>query len=194
MADTASAFTIQEITGDQREFRFTGRALPYRPFTISGTQRHDLTWYAGSPEGTLQILGAKEEDTSINGWWKDRFLMPIDAMAVDTRIEAGLASSTAQAAGQNGELGAQINGQPVENVRGLAEAVDDMRRKGQLVEVTWMSIVRRGIIKSFRQTWHTAQDLEWELQFAWVNQGSDLAELPVVDSSIDTSDSVVEIL
>jgi hypothetical protein len=199
MAVSASPFIIRELTGDKREFRFTGRGLPYRPFTLSGTQRHDITWYAGSPEGTIQMLGAQEDETTVNGKWKDRFLRQVEDMSPAEQEAAGFttvaranAGVSAPAAGQYGEAGAMIDGSPVNNVRELAEQIDDVRRKGQYVEVSWVNQLRQGIIASFRQSWDTAQDLEWEIRFVWINQGIQLASIPIQDRSIDLSDSVVQ--
>ena len=58
--DLVSFFQVEELTGDKRVLRLSGRALPYRPFELSGTQRHSVEWYPGSPIGTLQVYGAKE--------------------------------------------------------------------------------------------------------------------------------------
>lgn len=195
MAATASPFIIRELTGDKRTFRFTGRGLPYRPFTISGDQRADITWYAGSPEGTIQMLGAKENETSINGMWKDRFLRQVSDMSPTELVASGFdqAGTTASAAGQSGEPGAQIDGAAIKNVRELADEIDDVRRKGQIVEVTWLHLKRQGIVRTFRQSWHTAQDLEWEIRFEWINQGTQLADIPIQDRSVDLSDTIVEI-
>jgi len=193
MAASDSPFTIRELTGDKRTFRFTGRALPYRPFTLEGSQRHDLSWYAGSPEGTIQMLGAQENETTVNGWWKDRFIRQPINMSQAEQAAAGFTSGLQSAAGQLGNPPALIDGQSVNDVRELAEAMDDARRKGQLVEVSWLHTVRQGIISNFRQSWHTTQDLEWELRFVWINQGVQLADIPIQERNLDLSDSIVEI-
>src|SRR5262245_12238919 len=140
-------FTVQELSGDGRTLELTSRALPYRPFTLEGEHRVEVTWYPGNPVGTAQVLGAKETTTSINGWWKDRFLGDVDVSA------PALAS---------------VDGTPITSARQLAETVDDIRRKGQLLEVVWNHLARRGFITSFRQTWHTIKDLEWEIEFTWI--------------------------
>src|SRR5262245_24990140 len=74
----ASSFTIEELSTEDvrknRVVRLIGRALPYRPITFSGTMRHDITWYPGNPEATIQVLGAAEDPTTINGRWSDRWL------------------------------------------------------------------------------------------------------------------------
>lgn len=196
MAATVSPFIIRELTGDKRVFRFTGRGLPYRPFTLSGDQRADINWYAGSPEGTIQMLGAKENETTINGMWKDRFLRQVVDLSPADLVAGGFdqgTAGTASAAGQSGEPGALIDGAPIIHVRELANEMDDVRRKGQIVEVTWLHLKRQGIVRTFRQSWHTAQDVAWEIRFEWINQGVQLADIPIQDRSVDLSDTVVEI-
>jgi len=199
MASPASPFIIRELTGDKREFRLAGRALPYPPFTLSGKQRNSLTWYAGSPEGTIQMLGAEEEQTTINGKWKDRFLRRVEDLSPDEqraagfdRAARGVAGTSEPAAGQYGEPGAQINGQPINNIRELAEEFDDVRRKGQILEVSWVNQVRQGILERFRQSWFVAQEVEWEMTFTWINQGTQLADIPIQERSLDLSDFAVE--
>lgn len=197
MIASTSAFIIRELTGDRRIVRLSGRALPYRPFTLSGSQRHDLTWYGGSPEGTLQIQGAKEDPTSIKGKWKDRFIKPISSLSSDELQELGFSSTRTlggtKAAGQNGEFPAQLDGEPILNVRDLADLIDDIRKKGQHLEITWLDKVRRGILHRFLQSWFTAQDLEYEITFVWNSQEERLSDIPVQTKNIDVSDSIQEI-
>lgn len=157
-----SAFTIRELTGDKRLLRLSGRALPYRPYELSGSQRNDLSWYPGSPIGVMQILGAREEPTTINGWWKERFI-----------------AESATADSLNNPF-AQLDGEPISTVRRLAELVDDIRRKGQIIEVTWLDLARHGILERFTQRWHNALDLEYEIAFSWISQAEDLAPLVLV--------------
>jgi hypothetical protein len=152
-ANTASAFIIQELSGDQRTLRLVERALPYRPFSLTGSQRVETVWYPGSPIATQQVFGAREESTTIRGMWKDRFIKP--------RTQ-GIALSTPSAT---------LSGQPIEDVLALAKIVDDMRRKGQQVQVSWDEIARVGTIKQFKQSWQRRQDLEWEIEFEWASQG-----------------------
>lgn len=193
MAASASAFTITELTGEQRALRLTDRALPYRPFTLKGDQRHENEWYPGSPEATLQIFGAKEDQTTINGKWKDRFIRPPQALLPSELIQAGFKSPLQPAAGQQGSIAAQLNGEAVLSVEDLVDLVDDMRAKGQIVEVRWMSRVRQGIIASFEQSWHTKQDVEWKIVFTWMNRGSPLEDVPVFTRQLDQSDAITEI-
>ena len=158
---SATAFVIRQTTGPKRTLRLTGRALPYRPFTLSGTMRHDLTWYVGNPNGTLQLLGAAEDESTVKGYWKDRFVGDV----------AGIADSAASATLYDPDLDETL---VQSKVRDLVRVVDGFRREGQLLEVTWGSLVRYGILSKFSQSWHNLHDCEWEMTFAWSSQEHDL--------------------
>lgn len=151
IANRASAFTIRELTGQQREVRLRGRALPYQPLQFSGSQRVEMTWYPGSPNATAQVLGPTEDETTVNGVWKDRFLK----------------SSPQQGAG---DANATIDGRAVRDVMELVKAVDSIRRQGQQVQVTWDEIVRFGFMTKLTTRWHRRQDVEWEIAFEWISQ------------------------
>ncbi len=163
--ELASAFVIRELSGDKRTLKLTGRALPYRPFVLDGSQRNTIEWYPGSPVGTLQVYGAKEEATTITGQWKDVFL--------------GEGGHSPYAVIEQGELG--LGSFSISTVRELANVVDEMRRMGGEVEVTWLDQARRGIVDRFVQKWHTGHDLEWEMTFAWISQGESQSDVPVLD-------------
>jgi len=154
VADTdlskASSFTLKELSGQGRTVRLTGRALPYPPYTLSGTMRLDTTWYPGNPEATIQFFGAAEDETTINGYWKDRFIKP---------------------GGGDESSPATIDGEPVADVFDLVKKVDDIRRQGQLLEVTWDETLRHGAISKFEQKWNRRQDVEWSITFVWISQG-----------------------
>jgi len=70
----STVFSIRELTGDKRTLDLRTRALPYRPLTFTGTMRAEFTAYPGNPVRTAQVLGASEEDTTVKGYWKDRFI------------------------------------------------------------------------------------------------------------------------
>lgn len=148
-----TSFTILELTGPRNNLVLQGRALPYRPLSFDGGMRAEVTWYPGNPVGTVQMLGAEEMPTTINGMWKDRFI-------------------ATEAFGLVGGQGvAEFNGQRILNVRDLVEVVDAFRLRGQLIEVGWDQFVRQGILKRFRQTWLRREDVEWEMEFDWISRG-----------------------
>lgn len=169
----ASPFVIKELTGDGRTLYLAGRALPYRPLQFSGTMRAEFTWYPGNPEATVQVFGASEEDTTINGMWKDRFLKRVASPQLSLQEAVSLLAGEAVPLVQieNPEAIALLDGRPFVDVMHLVKTVDDFRRKGQLVEVTWDEIVRRGIITRFTYKFDRRQDVEWELTFGWISQG-----------------------
>lgn len=153
-----SSFVITELTGDSpNTLVLEGRALPYRPLPFSGKMRAEFTWYPGNPIGTVQVLGAEEGPTTINGMWKDRFLAAVDSFGVPV-ITGRDAKAT-------------FNGNDVANVRDLSEIVDGFRLRGQLLEVGWDQFVRQGILVRFDSTWLRREDVEWEAEFQWINRG-----------------------
>lgn len=176
--DIVGPFTIQELSGDLRLLTLTDRALPYKPYTLEGEHRVEVTWYPGNPVGTAQVLGAKETTSTVGGFWKDRFI-------------SDRTGSTPPAS---------VNGVTLGSAQVLADLVDDIRRKGQLVEVTWQHLTRRGFITKFRQTWHTLRDVEWEIDFTWIahRQDRDVGALvqpaDLRQSSIDLSAEAMQML
>lgn len=166
MADTSSTFTIKEKGGQNRSLTFSGRALPYRPLKLTGKMRAEFTRYPGNPIATAQVLGAEEAPTSISGTWKDRFLKQTDDdgnyVVPDGAVEM-----------DDGQGAAKM----LADVEAIVEAVDSFRMEGQLVEVTWDSRVRHGIIVEFTQIWQRHEICEWEIGFEWISRGE--AQLPI---------------
>lgn len=143
----------------------TGRALPYRPITLEGTQELEVVWYPGFPQATAQALGPHEEKTTIKGFWKDRFLQAVDV----------------------GTAPAQLDGQDVNSAADLIEAADTFRRLGYQVQVQWQTVQRIGFITRLSQSWHTEHDCEWEIEFTWTGrQESNIkSTLPPVQNYTD---------
>lgn len=159
VVNTVSAFVIKELSGDEREVRLVGRALPYRPFELSTSQRLDVTWYPGFAEATSTVLGAQEDPTTIDGKWKDKF--------ISSEIE-GVAVGGVPA--PNVTFPITENGQGVQNVRQAVQLFDDICRKGQLLEVTWDEQARRGHLRKFVKRFSNVHDLEWTMEFDWISR------------------------
>jgi hypothetical protein len=140
------AFVIQEVGG--RRIVLSGRALPYRPLKFQGTQQLEQTWYPGYDRATVQVLGPHEENTTVNGMWKDRFLGT-------QSIQATVNDSTV-----------------LQSVRDLVFLFEEIRRSGVQIEVTWGPVARRGYLRSFSHTWTTEHDCEWEMEFLWSSNES----------------------
>lgn len=147
-------FVVKELTGKRRTVRLTGRALPYRPFTLEGEQHVEITSYPGNPIATSTVLGAREGQTTINGYWKDKFI--------------GGAVQVAQA---RQSAPASVNNEVVGSVEELVDLFDDIRMCGSLIEVQWGSRTRRGHLTKFTQTWHNVNDCEWSAEFHWISRG-----------------------
>ena len=172
MADNASSLTIEELGGKKRRLTFDGRALPYRPFKLKGAMRSEITYYPGNPIGTVQMLGASEGDTTIQGSWKDRFLKSTDDSGVGVEPSGSV------------ELADDSGFQKLADVDSIVSQVDDFRMQGQLVEVTWDTKVRRGVIKDFTQTWQRHEICEWEITFAWISRGEDEPPISFAQESL----------
>jgi hypothetical protein len=160
------AFTIKTLDRTANySLVLTGRALPYRPVTLEGTQELEVVWYPGFANATAQALGPHEEKTTIKGFWKDRFLQTVDI----------------------GTAPAQFKGLDVNSAAELIEAADSFRRLGYQVQVTWQNVQRIGFITRLSQSWHTEHDCEWEIEFTWTGrQESDIkSTLPPVQNYTD---------
>ncbi len=175
--DLTSSFVIKERTGQKRTLRLRERALPYRPFTLGGTQRNVIDWYPGSPIGTLQVFGAKEDSTTINGMWKDAFLTSPNRGSAPAELDS---QTTEQVDGEE-VTGAASDA--LTTARALVKAMDSIRRCGQEVEVTWLDQVRRGILEHFEAKFHTGHDVEWEAMFSWISQGESHDDVKMVDDT-----------
>jgi len=143
---------IRELTGEHREIALAGWAAPHKPFTLSGSQRAEFTWFQGSGVASVQVLGPEEDPTTLRGYWHDRYLM---AQPVGTGSYATL------------------KGVPIASVDALVKLFTDVRRKGQLLEVTWLTTKRHGLLSKFTETWQTFHDVEWEAEFKWTSFGEE---------------------
>jgi hypothetical protein len=146
--ETASTFNITELTGQRRAVVLAERGLPYRPFTLKRSQRKEVTWYPGNPEGTLTVLGAQVGPTSVHGMWKDVFV------------------------GSGPTVCIALNGQQVSTAKEAARLFDSICAEGQLVEVTWDEEVRVGVLSDFEHSYENVHDVAWQMDFEWISDGS----------------------
>lgn len=172
-----TAFTIRELSGQKRSLRLRERALPYRPFELSGEQRNSVEWYNGSPVGTVQVYGAKEGQTTVTGAWKDMYLIS------DTRGSAPAEVDQSGFEVVDGVEALASSSTALTTARALTKVVDSIRRAGQEVEVTWLDQVRRGVLEKFTQKWHNGHDVDWEIMFTWSSQGEDLGDVAFRDDT-----------
>jgi hypothetical protein len=182
-SDTGGAFVIEELSGQKRVVSLSGRGMPYRPFELGVSQRISTTWLPGYAEATATILGAKEEPSVINGYWKDRFIAKPDgggaAGGISQAIKGArnalvaVSGSLSGGFGEDAEFKAPItkNKKPVESVRDAIELFDSITREGQLLQVTWDAQRRQGFLEKWSPKWHNAHDCEWEMSFTWISRG-----------------------
>ena len=161
----ASVLIIEELTGDQRTVQLQGRALPYRPFIVSTGQRVEVTWLPGVAEGTGTVLGPEDFPTSMNGFWKDKFIQQLQG---------------------DGPL--QLNGQTVQTVVKAVSTFESIANSGQLLQLTWFTTKRQGYLKKFTQKWHNSHDVEWEMDFEWISKGEPMGP-PVFASTAQAGDT-----
>lgn len=149
------------------------RALPYRPISINGRQRAEFTWYPGSPNATVQMLGPEEGVISLRGFWKDRFLGSTQMASFTNRATSGSVSSTDVQVDITGGRNAKTR--TIYSASDLVATVDEYRRVGRFMKLSWGDLIRYGHITSFTQTWHNVHDCEWELEFSVLSQELPLA-------------------
>jgi hypothetical protein len=138
-------FVIRELDGARRRIVLSDRARPYRPLKFQGTQQLEQTWYPGYDRATVQVLGPHEENTTVDGMWKDRFL----------------------AGAVGGSAPAKVAEEPITAASDLVELFDGVRRSGVRLQVTWGPVARVGYLRSFSHTWTTVHDCAWEMEFIW---------------------------
>lgn len=154
MPTTAPSFVVTQVVRN-RTITLYDRALPYRPFSLKGTQRVELTWLAGYAEATATVLGPAIEPTTITGMWKVKYLN-------DTRLPAMV----------------EDNGVAVYSMDDTIEAFNTIRREGLLLRVAWGTVVRKGFLKSFEVSYLDLEDATWTMEFVWINEGEET--VPVV--------------
>lgn len=153
----AVPYTITELTGQQRTIRLVGRALPYRPIRFSEEQRAEVDWPAGVPEGVITTTGSKRNPTTVNGKWKDKYL-----------------GATADNAFSNPLQPATVDSAAVTSAKELVAVFISVCAEGQLVEVQWAHLIRRGILSTFDHEWDNVHDVAWSCTFTWNSDGSKL--------------------
>lgn len=139
----APSLTIEEAGGSARSITLRGRSLPYQGVSFGGTMRTNVTWYAGNPEATIQVLGPDLQPTQMEGMWKDRFLPEQFELSGFGDLDS---LSTADA---------------------LVRAFERFRAAGNELRVQWFNVVRRGVLTDFTPTWIRPQDVRWEATFTW---------------------------
>lgn len=142
-----TSLEIRETGPEPRVITLRGRAMPYRGPEWPVEQHSKLTWYPGSPVATQQILGVRELPTTMEGFWKDRFL---EGAIEDT-----------------GSL------QPITSAEQAVELFEGLARSGRELRVAWGIFVRTGIIKRFTPRPDRVQDIAWTIEWEWASRNDE---------------------
>ena len=156
------AFTIEETGGRRRKVSLIGRGLPYRPLTLDAEQRVKITNPAGNPEGFGTVMGPTYGETQINGFWKNKY--------IGTGATEQPAITLTQPRSPNSQAQGNTTGIQVGSVQDAVQLFESIVAEGQLLEVTWGWVIRRGYLKKFSPKIHNIHDVEWDATFAWVSK------------------------
>lgn len=162
-----------------------GRSLPYKPVAWGRTQRRDKNWMPGGPVATMQVLGPTVKDTTVTGKWKDSKiwddanaarLINFPALSGQTRVDRTERTGDGGATFVSG--GSMTPDQRGRRARVLRDAFDKLCLEGQLVEVSWGSISRVGLLKETNYPHDQEEDIAFELVFDFVGT-TDAQRIPI---------------
>ena len=169
MATEVPAFTIKELGGRSRTITLVGRALPYRPLSLDGEQRVKISTPAGNPEGFGTVMGPTYGETQIDGFWKDKYI------GTGGSDENSITLSQPRSASSHATTA--TTGTSVGSVQDAFQLFESVRDEGQLLEVTWGWVIRRGYLKKFSGKIHNIHDAEWSASFAWTSRALPVASV-----------------
>lgn len=156
------AFTIEETGGRKRKVTLIGRGLPFRPLNLDAEQRVKITNPAGNPEGFGTVMGPTYGETQIDGFWKNKY--------IGTGATEQPAITLTQPRSPNSNAQGNTTGTQVGSVQDAVQLFESIVAEGQLLEVTWGWVIRRGYLKKFSPKIHNIHDVEWSATFAWISK------------------------
>ena len=165
------AFVIEEKGGRNRTITLIGRGLPYRPLSLESEQRVKVTNPPGSPEGFGTVMGPTFGETAIDGFWKDKYI-GTGATEQPPITLTYQRSTSVRNASPDASL---TNSTQVGSAQEATQLFESVCAEGQLVEVTWGWVKRRGYLKKFSPKIHNIHDVEWSATFAWTSKAIPLA-------------------
>jgi hypothetical protein len=154
----APSLIITELTGLERKVTLGGRALPYKgSIKFASEMELDESRYTGFPRTTQTVLGAKENETRMNGMWKDRFL--------DEPTQASV-SRAFSSAGDPSAI--EISDTSLRTGKDLCELFESMVYSGSVFRVQWLHIRRVGRLTLFEQDWWNPHDVAFTMTWKWI--------------------------
>jgi hypothetical protein len=146
-----TSMEIRVDGGDRIELR--DRAMPFEEAAFPVEQRTKKTLYPGNPVASLQILGADNLPSELEGEWNHRFL-PGSVI---------------------------VNKEPWDATpEQLCFLFDQIVRAARTVRVQWLGYVRIGVLKKFDPIWLRSTDCKWRMSFEWV-AADDATPTPFVE-------------
>lgn len=151
---------LDQIFRTGRRVELRGSGQPKQLASWIGKQRITTKYYVGNPNATQQVLGPMEMPSEWEGEWHRTMLSRSPATYIDD------------------------SGVPQFVVRPdqLVDAVDEIRRRGHRLRVTWSArlaeddtqevrFVREGRLAQFETAIVRAEDINWKMQFEWASRG-----------------------
>ena len=167
-AAPAPSFVITELTGPQRTITLRERAMPFRGSLKFGSQqRIDEAEYTGFPRINQTVLGARENDTEMNGEWHDRFIGDTAGLAMADLTRAVDSPSI--------EGAIEVLSDSILSAKDLCAIFEDVVYCARPVRLTWAHIRRIGRLTMFEQDWQNLHDVKWKMTFKWISRDEQLA-------------------
>lgn len=143
ITDVGGNLLIEELEGKKRTIELTGRSMPYQDVDFGIEQRMTTTWYQGNPVALQQIHGPSVMSTEMEGEWKYLY------------IQGSINVSRSE-------------------IISPTDAVDlflEIASSGVTVRVSYLNIVRVGVLKKFVPTYVRLQDIKWRMEWEWSSAG-----------------------
>lgn len=160
MAFGASSVVIEELTGKRRRLELVGAGLPFQGASWGSRLVMTTSWNPGNgDDATQHVLSASELPGAWNGEWNTTRLVSSPA-----KFRDGVGASE----------------QKVARASSLREIFESIQKGGQRLRVTWAQgtsladrrITREGLCEEVRWVITRADDIAWEMSWAWAGHGS----------------------
>jgi len=158
--DFPAGFVIQELDSENglaelEKIPLLGNFMPKVPFTYGGNQRLKKTYYPGNEEASIQVLGATENDLVISGrFYSKKFA----GKSVDLTTTFDLSAAAPTPGSDKYTVPFQ-----------LAQALTNMRRRGNIVQITMGTWKRFAVISLDKFDIKNLGDIDYELTFSIIS-------------------------
>jgi nucleoid-associated protein YgaU len=155
--DFTEGFLIEEISQDPKgkssTIRLVGNQMPKVPFTFGGEQQISKEYYPGNPEANVQVLGARENDITINGrLYAKRFR--------ERELSADSLPSEAQS----------LSNEDMYKIpEAIRDEIDNIRQRGNIVKIRLGTWERYCVIQSTEWNIKLLADLEYSITFSIIS-------------------------